>query len=245
MFGQGRSFSKIHPFCYDLWSLPQLRWETLSFLPWASQRIYLGQCFRNQDETSHLNEVITFLSIRYIMSRIYDLIFADNLDKYDHLCKAFLSEERPTTVEAPKWLSFLARQLQRISHTVRWSADHMHADMFKLETVGSALVLDSARRLVRGAACDWKPWKTLTKVRRRSILATWKLRSLRNPEGSRTSYISCQMWHAVGMRLYIGGQICTKLNPCAFFGVRDIVLTVYADVRLVLRESISNFRLLD
>ena len=27
------------------------------------------------------------------------------------------------------------------------------------------------------------------------------------------------------------GQICTKLNPCAFSGVRDNSMTVYADVR--------------
>ena len=37
------------------------------------------------------------------------------------------------------------------------------------------------------------------------------------------------------------GQISTKLNLCAFFGVRDNAMTVYADVR----ESVSDIRLLD
>ena len=46
----------------------------------------------------------------------------------------------------------------------------------------------------------------------------------------------------VSARLELGrGQICTKLNPYAFFGVRDNSMTVYADVR----ESISNIRLPD
>ena len=36
----------------------------------------------------------------------------------------------------------------------------------------------------------------------------------------------------VSARLELGrGQICTKLNPYAFFGVRDNAMTDYADVR--------------
>ena len=36
-------------------------------------------------------------------------------------------------------------------------------------------------------------------------------------------------------------QICTNLNPCAYFGVRDNTITVFADAR----KSISNIRFLD
>ena len=43
----------------------------------------------------------------------------------------------------------VARQLQRISHIDRSIAGHMHVGVLK--TV--ELLLDSARRLVRGAAC--------------------------------------------------------------------------------------------
>ena len=36
----------------------------------------------------------------------------------------------------------------------------------------------------------------------------------------------------VSARLELGrGQICTKLNPYAFFGVRDNAIMVYADVK--------------
>ena len=43
------------------------------------------------------------------MTEFYDLVFANNynvLDLIVHLCKAFLSDERLSTVEVPKRLSF-------------------------------------------------------------------------------------------------------------------------------------------
>ena len=55
-------------------------------------------------------------------------------------------------METHEQANIVARQLQRISHIERWSAEHMHAIDGVLITV--PLVLDSAaRRLARGAAC--------------------------------------------------------------------------------------------
>ena len=52
--------------------------------------------------------------------------------------------------ETHEHANIVARQLQRMSHSDRCSAGHMHADVLKTVVLSS----DSARRLVRGAACD-------------------------------------------------------------------------------------------
>ena len=52
-------------------------------------------------------------------------------------------------METHEQANIVARQLQRISHTDRSMAGHMHGGVFK----SVVLLLDSARRLVRGAAC--------------------------------------------------------------------------------------------
>jgi hypothetical protein len=97
----------------------------------------------------------------------------------------------------------VARQAQRISHIDRWSAGHMQSGKFK--TV--ELLLDSARRLVRGAACVSNFWRKKTRAKTRSM--TGKITS--NPE-HRIAFITCQMWqpaeHASARLCLIG--ICQK-----------------------------------
>jgi hypothetical protein len=80
----------------------------------------------------------------------------------------------------------VARQAQRISHIDRWSAGHMQSGKFK--TVLLKLLLDSARRLVTGAACVSNFWRKKTRAKTRSM--TGKITS--NPE-HRIPFITCQM----------------------------------------------------
>ena len=54
--------------------------------------------------------------------------------------------------ETHEQANIVARQLQSIFHIDRWSAGHMHAaDVVKTVVL---LLFDSARRPVRGSACD-------------------------------------------------------------------------------------------
>ena len=54
--------------------------------------------------------------------------------------------------ETQEQANIVARQLQRISHSDRCSAGHMHADVLKI--VELLLVSDSSRILARGEARD-------------------------------------------------------------------------------------------
>ena len=87
--------------------------------------------------------------------------------------------------ETHEHANIVARQLQRMPHIVRWLAGQMHV----LKTVLVALLLDSVRRLVRGTACDWKPWKD-----RQGWQEAYSLTQAIQKIGL-LIYITCQMRH--------------------------------------------------